>query len=363
MSLTWYRTTIVLLVAIPLLATIAAIVLLWNRYVFATDIALMAGLYMIAGFGVTIGYHRMLTHKSFDAPEWLRALTLICGTTAFEGSPISWAARHVEHHAHSDEEGDPHSPLHGFWHAHIGWLYSIKNPISDVKKYAPHLLQDRTAVFVDRFTPLWMGLSLLIPFLIGGWTGLLWGGGVRIFLITHMTWSVNSVCHTFGKRDFETTDESRNNWIIGLLGFGEGWHNNHHAFPESAMHGLRWWQIDGSAIILRVLESIGLIWNVRRVPIETQQAHAAKSAQMQEARQKVFDELMVAMRQAQEELIRMRDESAESMRRSYNDALARLREIQLHVSLATHLKRQRLRQYIDEVKATVERLRMAPTMA
>lgn len=341
---------------VPLLATISAIVLLWNRYVFPADIALLVSLYILTGLGITIGYHRMLTHKSFDAPEWLRAFFVICGSAAFEGSPISWAARHIEHHAHSDEEGDPHSPLHGFWHAHMGWLYSIREPEPDVQKFAPHLLEDKTIVFVDRYTLLWMGLSLLIPFLIGGWTGLLWGGGVRVFLITHITWSVNSICHTFGRRDFETTDESRNNWLIGLLGFGEGWHNNHHAFPESAMHGLRWWQFDGSAVVIRVLELLGLVWNVRRVPIETQSAHAERSASMQEAREKVLSELTLAMEHAGSELRKLKESGAASAA----EALKRLQEIQMHVALATNLKRQKLRQYIDEVSALVQRCRVRP---
>lgn len=266
-----YKGLILLLVVLPLLGTIAAAALVWRRYVFPGDLALLITFYMLTGFGVTIGYHRMLTHGGFAAPAGLRGLLLIFGAAAFEGGPLDWAATHIVHHAHSDDEGDPHSPLHGFWHAHMGWLFSPRS-FADARIYAPHLLADPVVVFVQRWTPFWMGLSLLLPFLAGGWTGLLWGGGVRIFLMTHATWSVNSVCHSFGKRPFHTSDESRNNWLVGLLGFGEGWHNNHHAFPRSAFHGLRWWQVDCSGWLIRLWEACGLVWDVERVSREAIEA-------------------------------------------------------------------------------------------
>jgi stearoyl-CoA desaturase (delta-9 desaturase) len=156
--------------------------------------------------------------------------------------------------------------VEGFFHAHVGWLF--KDRMASPEIYAKHLLKDPIVMFVSKTFFLWVGLSLLVPFLIGGWTGLLWGGLVRIFLAHHVTWSVNSVCHTFGKREFETTDQSRNEWLVGLLGFGEGWHNNHHAFPRSAFHGLHWWQFDLSGYVIWTLERIGLVKDVYRVTPE-----------------------------------------------------------------------------------------------
>lgn len=270
-----YRFSVILLVVIPFLGAITAMVLLWNRFVFTSDIVLLAVFYLIAGLGITIGYHRMLTHQGFSTHPFIKAFFLIFGSMAFEGNPSDWTARHTQHHAHSDKEGDPHSPLDGFWHAHMGWLYSFED-WPNVQKYCPHLLTDPVVQFVDRTTWLWMGLSLLIPYLIGGWHGLLWGGAVRIFLQTHGTWSVNSVCHTFGKRAFETMDESRNEWIVGLVALGEGWHNNHHAFPRNAFHGLRWWQFDLSGYVITALESLGLVWDVERVSDDVIEAQKAR---------------------------------------------------------------------------------------
>jgi stearoyl-CoA desaturase (delta-9 desaturase) len=192
---------------------------------------------------------------------------------AVEGPAIEWASTHIKHHAHADQEGDPHSPVEGFFHAHLGWMF--KDPDPNTALYGRHLLHDPLVVFVNRTSVLWVALSLLIPFLIGGWTGLLWGGLVRIFLTHHVTWSVNSVCHTFGKRAFETPDQSHNEWLVGLLAFGEGWHNNHHAFPRSAFHGLRWWQLDLSGSIIWVLERCGLAKEVYRV---TPAMRASRSA-------------------------------------------------------------------------------------
>ena len=268
------RLAILALVVIPIVGVLTAIVLVWNRYVFPADIALLLSLYLLTGLGITIGYHRMLTHQSFQTSPFLKALILICGCMAFEGPPITWAATHIKHHAHADDEGDPHSPLEGFWYSHCGWMFHLH--FEDPKIYAPHLLKDPVITFVDRWTPLWMLLSLVFPALIGGWTGFLWGGLVRIFVTTHATWSVNSICHTFGKRPFEAQDESRNEWIVGLLAFGEGWHNNHHAFPTSAFHGLRWWQFDLSGLLIRGMEACGLIWNVERVNESLMEAKRAK---------------------------------------------------------------------------------------
>lgn len=262
-----HRLEIVALVTIPLIGTIAAILLFWNQYVFWRDILMLAVGYVVIALGVAIGYHRLLTHQSFSTYPPIKAIILIFGCMAFEGGPLDWAATHLKHHAHSDQEGDPHSPLEGFWHAHVGWLFSLHN-FAKPGRYTPHLMRDKVVRFVNDYAMLWMFLSLFIPFLIGGWTGLLWAGAVRVFLTTHITWSVNSVCHSFGQRTFKTTDQSHNNWLIGLLALGEGWHNNHHAFPTSAFHGLRWWQFDLAGLVIRFLEATGLAWNVKRVKPE-----------------------------------------------------------------------------------------------
>ncbi len=261
-----YKTVLIVVVIAPLLATVFAMWLLWERAVHWTDVVLLLTMYSLAALGVTIGFHRMLTHRSFQPHPVVKFILLVLGSTALEGSAIEWASTHIKHHALSDREGDPHSPVEGFFHAHVGWLFADR--MADPQIYGRHFLKDPIIVFVSRTFLLWVGLSLLIPFLIGGWTGLLWGGLVRIFLVHHITWSVNSVCHTFGKREFETTDQSRNEWVVGLLGFGEGWHNNHHAFPRSAFHGLHWWQFDLSGYIIWTLERVGLVSDVYRVSPE-----------------------------------------------------------------------------------------------
>lgn len=170
-----HKARITLLVVGPLLGAGVAVALLWNRYVFPGDLLLFSMFYVCTALGITVGYHRMLTHRGFEAHPLIRALFLILGCMAFEGAPDIWAATHIKHHAHSDADGDPHSPLEGFWHAHFGWLFSLKS-FPQVAEYAPHLLQDRTVQYVSRTAFLWIGLSLLLPFLLGGFTGFVWGG-------------------------------------------------------------------------------------------------------------------------------------------------------------------------------------------
>lgn len=268
-----------LLVWIPLFATVYAIASLWGRMITLTDLVLLLVGYVLCAFGITIGYHRMLTHKGFEAPDWIRAIFLILGSMALQGPALNWAATHIQHHANSDEDEDPHSPVKSFFHAHVGWILDDFRP--DLPRYAGPLLKDKLVVFISNTFFLWFLLSLLIPFLIAGWVGqgghfnlsaagygLLWGGAVRLFLNHHVTWAVNSVCHTYGGREFITTDASRNNFVIGLLAMGEGWHNNHHAFPRSANHGMHWWQIDPSAYVIGGLEKVGLIKNVVRIAPE-----------------------------------------------------------------------------------------------
>jgi len=256
------KAIVLFVVVAPFIATLYAMVLVWNQWVNWVDVSLMLVFYVLSGLGITTGFHRMLTHKSFETSKPVKAIFLMMGCLAVEGDPITWSSTHIQHHAHSDGEDDPHSPLEGFWHAHVGWLWNHKN---NIEVYGTWLKKDPTVVWVSKTWLLWVALGLVVPFLIAGWTGLLWGGFVRIFLTHHLTWSVNSVCHTFGGRDYQTRDASRNNFLVGLLAFGEGWHNNHHAFPRSAFHGLRWWQVDISAYLIRTLEALGLVWNVYRV--------------------------------------------------------------------------------------------------
>ena len=259
----------------PFIATLYAITRLWQRYVTWSDIILMLVFYLISGLGITIGFHRMLTHKSFETSKYIKAMFLIMGCMAWEGNPITWASTHIKHHAHSDQEDDPHSPLVSLWHAHLGWIFK---EVADPETYGSWLKKDPVVVWVDKTWWVWGVLGMLIPFAIGGWSGLLWGGAVRIFLTHHVTWSVNSVCHTFGKRPYRTKDASRNNWLVGLLAFGEGWHNNHLAFPRSAFHGMEWWQFDLSSIIIRTMESTKLVWSVYRVKPDDKLKRSAGSS-------------------------------------------------------------------------------------
>jgi stearoyl-CoA desaturase (delta-9 desaturase) len=275
-------------VVIPFIAFVAAVVLLWNRLVHWSDLAILAVMYAATGLGVTVGYHRLLTHRAFQTKPWLRYTFAVLGSMAVQGSPLDWVADHRKHHAFSDKEGDPHSPhghgpglrgaLRGLFWAHMGWLFETQG-MATKRKYAPDLLEDRGMVLISKlFLPI-VALGLVIPFglgflltgtLTGALTGLLWGGPVRIFFTHHITWSVNSVCHFFGRRRFETEDESTNVFWLAIPSFGESWHHNHHAFPRSAAHGLRWWEVDLSAALIRLLEKLGLAWNVVRISPERQ---------------------------------------------------------------------------------------------
>jgi stearoyl-CoA desaturase (delta-9 desaturase) len=275
-SSTAYRAAVLGIVVIPFIATLYAIYQLWMTYVTPLDVVLMFSLYVLTGVGITIGFHRLLTHRSFETRPFIRAFFLVLGSMAAEGPAISWASQHIQHHANSDHEDDPHSPVEGLWHSHVGWLF--KDKLVDTQKYGAWLLKDPLVVFISKTFLVWVALGLLIPFAIGGWSGLLWGGLVRMFITHHVTWSVNSVCHTFGRRMFHTRDRSYNNWVVGLLAFGEGWHNNHHAFPRAAFHGMRWWQVDLSAYIIRGLAAVGLVWNVWQPSRELLEKWAVKKS-------------------------------------------------------------------------------------
>jgi len=256
----------------PFAGTLVAIWLLWEKAVNWHYLALFVAFYLPCGLGMTLGFHRMLTHRSFRPHPAVELIFLILGSGALEAPPLEWAATHIKHHARSDQDDDPHSPMQGLFHAHVGWLY--KGDFADPKVYCRNLLKDPIVVFVNRTYLIWVTLSLLLPFALGGWTGFVWGGLVRIFITHHVTFSVNSICHTFGRRDFATTDRSRNQWLVGLLAFGEGWHNNHHAFPRSAFHGLQWWQIDITGYVIWALERFGLATDVHRVRPERRARHA-----------------------------------------------------------------------------------------
>jgi stearoyl-CoA desaturase (Delta-9 desaturase) len=262
----------------------------WNEYLHWSDIAVFAILYVSTALGVTVGFHRLFTHRSFATTKWLRGVFAALGSAAIEGPVISWVADHRKHHAFSDMPGDPHSPhvdhgvgwrgaLRGLLHAHMGWLF-IHTQRGARARYAPDLVADPVVSFVDRTFVWWavggLGAAFGLGWLIGGTlsaalTGLLWGGAVRILVVHHVTYSINSLCHYFGRRRFDTDDESRNLAWLSLLSFGEAWHNNHHAFPTSAAHGLRWYELDISSLVIRGLERVGLAWDVVRIDPTRQQ--------------------------------------------------------------------------------------------
>ncbi len=278
---------------IPFLGLAVAAWQAWNNVLHWHDLVVFAVVYVLTGLGVTVGFHRHFTHRSFKAHTAVRATLAALGSAAIEGPIISWVADHRKHHAFSDEEGDPHSPhvghgggvggaLRGLLHAHVGWLF-VHTQRGSKRRYAPDLLADPVIRFVDRTFVLWVLVGLAVPFALGwllggtlvaGLTGLLWGGAVRMLVVHHVTYSINSLCHVFGRQPFDTGDESRNLWWLAPFTFGESWHNNHHAFPTSAVHGLRRGQVDVSAFVIGGLERLGLVWDVVRVPPERMAARA-----------------------------------------------------------------------------------------
>ncbi len=281
-------------VSIPPIGLIAAIVLLWNRAVGPLELALMVSLYVVTCLGVTLGYHRMFTHRAFESSRAFRAIIAVLGSMAVEGSVITWVADHRKHHTFTDQEGDPHSPhlagpgfwgaIKGLWHAHIGWLFETVGT-AERERFASDLLKDGVLRVIDKLFFVWVVLSFAIPFalgwLIGGGLGaaltaLLWGGLVRVFLLHHITWSINSVCHFFGRKRFNVDDESRNVFWLAPFSMGEAWHHNHHAFPTSAFHGLSRWErvADPTGLLIWLLEKLGIVWNVVRISPERQAAKA-----------------------------------------------------------------------------------------
>lgn len=262
MPLAVYRAGILLYVGVPFLALIYAIWSGWGRWIGNREFALFLIFALLTGIGTGVGYHRLLTHHSFETRSPIKFFFLALGAMALPTRPVDFAANHLKHHAFSDHDGDPHSPLDGLFHAHFGWILKASKP--ERERYCKSLLDDPVVMFIDHTPMLWFGLGLFIPYLIAGWQGLLWGGLIRLCYHNHVTFAVNSICHTFGDRPFATSDESRNNWLIGLLAFGEGWHNNHHAFPGMASHGMGWRQVDLNGLVIRGLASLGLAWKVKQ---------------------------------------------------------------------------------------------------
>jgi stearoyl-CoA desaturase (Delta-9 desaturase) len=273
-------------VVVQFVGVIVAIVLLWDRAVDWIDLAIFGVMYLLTAVGVTVGFHRLLTHRAFQTYPWLERIFAVLGSLSVQGSVLDWVADHRKHHAHADKEGDPHSPhighgsgLRGLWHAHTGWLLENQGQ-ADWKRYAAELYEDRKMRQIGKRFPLMVFISLLLPTLAGfvlhGFTlagavqGYVWGGLVRIFFVHHVTWSVNSICHFFGRRRFDIEDQSTNVAWLSLLSLGESWHHNHHAFPRSAYHGLRRWELDPSGLLISGLERVGLAWNVIRITPERQ---------------------------------------------------------------------------------------------
>lgn len=278
----WQRISVLWITISPVVVVALAVWLSWGTPLLGwTDVAAFAVMYALSGFGITIGFHRLLTHQSFDAPPWLRTTFAALGSLAIEGSVLTWVADHRRHHAYSDRDGDPHSPhLHddhgfrglmkGLWHAHIGWLF--KKQQSEPQRWAPDLVREPGIAWVDRRFLTFVVLSYALPATIGlalsgslwgAFTALLWGGFVRMLVLHHVTWSTNSICHVFGARPYRSNDMSTNNWALSIVSGGESWHNTHHAFPSSAVHGLEWWQPDISGSIIRLMARVGLAGNVR----------------------------------------------------------------------------------------------------
>ncbi len=280
------------IVILPIVGLVAAIILLWGIGFSWVHLGLLLGMYLVTTIGITVGFHRLFTHKSFETVWLIRVLLAIAGSMAIEGPVFKWVAMHRRHHQFSDQHDDPHSPhthggglwasVRGFWRSHLGWFFE-PDP-ANLDRYIPDLNRDRILKAISNLFPLWIVVSLGLPALLGGlitmsWLGVLlgfiWGGLVRVLFVHHITWSINSICHIWGTQPFRSHDHSRNNLIFGILAFGEGWHNNHHAFPTSARHGLRWYQVDLAYLLIRGLELVGL---AKRVRVPSPQAMEAKRA-------------------------------------------------------------------------------------
>jgi len=288
------RIVILVLTVLPLAGVVFAVMTFWGAGLSFLDAGLALFFYLFTGLGVTIGYHRLFTHRSFEARRPLKIVLAIAGSMSVQGAIIDWVGTHRRHHAFADRAGDPHSPhldddetirgtIRGLWHAHIGWLSSPE--LTDNERWAPDLMADPDLVRINkRFGTLTL-LSFALPAVLGGlitWslegfvTAFLWASLARIFLLHHVTWSINSICHFFGERPFDSNDRSTNNWLLAIISFGESWHNGHHAFPTSAVHGIGRGQIDPTAAMIRLFEKLKL---ASRVKLVTPKQLAQKSVE------------------------------------------------------------------------------------
>ncbi|MDP9101937.1 MAG: acyl-CoA desaturase [Actinomycetota bacterium] len=276
----WEQVALALFIVVPLLAVLASGAVLWGNGLSWHDLVLAVVFYAISGHGITVGFHRYLTHGSFKANRPLRIALTVAGSLAIEGPATRWVADHRRHHAFSDREGDPHSPWRfgtsfralakGLYYAHVGWLFDVEQ--TDQKRFVPDLLADRDVATVSRWFPGLVAVSLLLPAVIGGlWslsftgalTAFFWASLVRVCVLHHVTWSINSICHTLGNRPFVTRDKSTNVWPLAVISMGESWHNLHHADPTAARHGVDRFQVDSSARLIWVFEKLGWAHDVR----------------------------------------------------------------------------------------------------
>ncbi|HWL66691.1 MAG TPA: acyl-CoA desaturase [Actinomycetota bacterium] len=275
------RRLVLVVTVLPFLGFLAAAWTLWGTGLSVLDASIFLVGYCLTGLGVTVGFHRLFTHKSFEAKPALSAALAIAGSMAIQGPVIRWVSDHRRHHAFADQPGDPHSPhldegpgvkgvVKGLWHAHVGWFFDDEQ--TSARRWAPDLVKDPVMRRIDTLFPLWALISfgappvvgfLLTGTLQGAVTAFLWGSLARIFFLHHVTWSVNSICHFYGNRPFKTTDFSTNNWVLAIVSFGESWHNNHHAFPTSAVHGIGKGQVDLSAGLIRLLQKLSLVRDVK----------------------------------------------------------------------------------------------------
>ncbi|NJR65076.1 MAG: acyl-CoA desaturase [Leptolyngbyaceae cyanobacterium CRU_2_3] len=221
--------------------------------------------WLTGGVGVTLGWHRLLTHRSFQTPQWLEYFLVFCGTLSMQGGPIWWVGLHRHHHLFSDQEVDHHDSTKGFWWSHMGWMMYDVAAEKEVPRFTKDISSDRFYQFLDQyFFPIQVVFAVVL-YLIGGWSFLFWGVFVRLVLVYHTTWLVNSATHKFGYRTFDTDDRSTNCWWVALLAYGEGWHNNHHSYQYSARHGLKWWEIDATWMMIRALKFVGLARKVKLI--------------------------------------------------------------------------------------------------